>query len=260
MTYGLQPKLIDTHCHLDFPEFNPDREEVINRAKAQGLKYIINIGSSLKGSRDSLELAGNHDCVYAAVGIHPHDADKFTDEEADTIRELGKQEKVVAIGEIGLDFFKNYSKAENQRLMFMKLLSVAKELSLPAVIHSRQAEAETLRFLKEAMPIRAVIHCFSGDEDFMRKCLDMGFFISFTCNITYKKADNLRNLTKIVPLDRLFLETDAPFLPPEGYRGKRNEPGHVKVLAEEIASLKGCSFEEVAKITTLNAIKFFDLP
>lgn len=252
--------LVDTHAHLDFPEYDQDRNEVIERAKAGGVDYIINVGSSLKGSRNSVELAKKYDCIYATVGIHPHDADSFNAEVENVIRELARNKKVVAIGEIGLDFFKNFSKAENQRPLFQKLLLLAKELSLPAVIHSRQAEAETLKFLKEAMPIRAVVHCFSGDENFMQACLDMGFFISFTCNITYKKADNLRNLAKIVPLDRLFLETDAPFLPPEGYRGKRNEPSHVKVLAEEIASLKGCSFEEVAKITTLNAVKFFDLP
>jgi TatD DNase family protein len=252
--------LVDTHAHLDFPEYDSDRDEVIERSKACGVDYIINIGSSLKGSRNSVELAKIYDCIYATVGIHPHDADSFNVEAENVIRELARNKKVVAIGEIGLDFFKNFSKAENQRLLFKEMLSLAKELGLPVVIHSRQAEVETIRFLKESMPLSAVVHCFSADENFLRSCLDMGFFISFTCNITYKKADNLRRLVKLAPLDRLFLETDAPYLPPEGFRGKRNEPGYVKLLAQEIAGIKGCSFEEVAIATTGNAKSFFKLP
>lgn len=251
--------LVDTHAHLDFPEYDQDRNEVIERAKASGVGYIINIGSSLKGSLNAVELAKKYDCIYATVGIHPHEADSFSVEVENVIRELAQNKKVVAIGEIGLDFFKNFSKAENQRPLFQKLLLLAKELSLPVVIHSREAEDEVLKFLKEAIPIRAVIHCFSGDEYFMRKCLDMGFFISFTCNITYKKADNLRKLVKSVPLDRLFLETDAPYLSPEGLRGKRNEPANVRLLAQALAGIRGCSSEEVAQVTSDNAIKFFSL-
>jgi TatD DNase family protein len=144
--------------------------------------------------------------------------------------------------------------------MFSKMLAIAKELSLPVVIHSRQAESQILRLLKENLPVGAVVHCFSGDEGFMRACLDMGFFISFTCNITYKKADNLRSLIKAMPLERLFLETDAPYLPPEGLRGKRNEPLNVMVLAEEIAKIRGCTVQEIARVTTDNAKRFFNIP
>ena len=258
-TYNLRAKFIDTHCHLDFPAFNTDREDVIKRAKIEGIEYIINIGSSLKGSKDSLELAKKHDFIYATIGIHPHDADSFRENEERTLRELAKDRKVVAIGEIGLDYFKNYSKQENQRPMFISLIKLAKELDLPLVIHSRQAQEDTLKILKEAMPLRAVVHCFSEDEGFLKSCLDLGFLVSFTCNITYKKAQNLRNLVEITPLDRLLLETDAPFLPPEGLRGGRNEPAFVKVLAEEIARIKKINAEEVAKTTTENAIKFFKL-
>ncbi len=251
--------LVDTHCHLDFPDFNADRAEVIQRAKSQGIKYIINIGSSLKGSRDSVALAKEYDCIYSTVGIHPHEADDFDKAKVDEIRLLAANKKVVAIGEIGLDFFKNFSKAQNQRTMFEIFLLLAKELNLPVVIHSRQADQEMVKLLKNAMPIRAVVHCFSGDELFMKACLDMGFYVSFTCNITYKKAQNLRELVRTVPLDRLFLETDAPFLSPENLRGKRNEPANVKLLAEEIARIRKSSFQDLAASSTENAVKFFNL-
>lgn len=258
-TYDLLHKLIDTHCHLDFPEFDPDRDEVISRAREQGIDRIINIGSSLKGSKDSLALAKKYDFIYATIGIHPHDADSFRESEEKALHQLAQDKKVVAIGEIGLDYFKNYSKHENQRPMFTSLVKLAKALDLPLVIHSREAQADTLKILREAMPLRAVVHCFSGDEVFLRDCLDLGFLISFTCNITYKKAQNLRNLAEIIPLERLLLETDAPFLPPEGLRGRRNEPAYVRVLADEIARIKRISTEELAKATTDNAIKFFKL-
>lgn len=266
---------IDTHCHLDFPEFDQDRDEVIKRAKSQGIEYIINIGSSIEGSKKSLELAEKYDCIYATVGIHPHAANSFDKKEEVALRELAKNSKVVAIGEIGLDYYaeksasrsdasskscirdKNYPKAENQKLLFISLIKLAKDLSKPLVIHNRLAQDDTLKILKEAMPIKGVVHCFSGDEIFLKDCLSLGFFISFTCNITYRKADNLRNLVKITPLERLLLETDAPFLPPEGLRGRRNEPLYVKNLAGEIARIKEIDLDEVARVTTANAKSFF---
>jgi len=260
MSQEPRANLIDTHCHLDFPEFDPDRDAVIQRAKEEGVSHIINIGSSLEGSKASLELSRKYDFIYATVGIHPHDADRFNEKIKSEIRELAGKEKVVAIGEIGLDYYKNYSKAQNQKPLFEYLLGLSKELNLPLVIHCRLAEDDTLQILKRGAPVRAVVHCFSGNEVFLKECLDLGFFVSFTCNITYKKAQNLRDLVKITPLERIFLETDAPFLPPEGFRGKRNEPMHVKVLAEEIARIKGIDVQEVAKITTENAKRFFKLP
>ncbi len=251
--------LIDTHCHLDFPSFDPDRDAVIAHAKEEGIDCIVNIGSSLKGSQDSVALAKKYDSIYATVGLHPHEADDIPDDVEKAIESLAKNDKVVAIGEIGLDYYKNYSKPENQMPLFKALVGVAKRLNLPLVIHSRQAQADTLKVLKEAMPIRAVIHCFAGDGDFLRESLDLGFFVSYTCNITYKKAGDLRELVKRTPLERLMLETDAPFLPPEGMRGKRNDPSYVKLLAREVANLKGLTFEEVAAQTTSNAMKFFNL-
>lgn len=294
----LRTKLIDTHCHLDFPEFDADRDEVIRRAKSEGIGYIINIGSSLSGSKKALELSRQHNFIYATIGLHPHEADKFDAEAKAGIEKLAREDKVVAIGETGLDYYaeksasrsetsskdyirdKNYSKIENQKALFRYLVKLARDASLPLVIHNRQAQEDTLHVLNGALPIKAVVHCFSGDENFLKKCLDFGFFISFTCNITYpakssnsgrdpagvnnmvqrdKKTQDLRTFVKLTPLDRLMLETDAPFLPPEGFRGKRNEPAYVKFLAEEIARIKEVGFEEVARITTDNARRFFNL-
>jgi TatD DNase family protein len=260
---------------LDFPEFDPDRDQVVQRAKDNDVDFIINIGSSLQGSRKSIDLAKTHDFIYASVGLHPHEADKFDNKTEAAIKGLAREDKVVAIGETGLDYYKNYSqtdgstpltispewnrRTENQKTLFITLVRLAKDLGLPLVIHNRQAQEDVLVILKNNLPLKAVIHCFWGDEKFLKECLDLGFFVSFTCNITYKKSDALRNLVKITPLERLLLETDAPFLPPEGFRGKRNEPAYVKYLAEEIARIREIRAEGVAKITTENAKRFFNL-
>ncbi len=251
--------LIDTHCHLDFPAFNDDRGEVIRRAKACGVDYIINVGSSVEGSRDSVKLALDYSCFYAVVGIHPHEADSIDNKAVTEIENLAKNNKVVAIGEIGLDYYRTYSEAQNQKGLFTALIKLSKDLGLPLVIHSRQAEEDTLRIIQEFMPLKAVVHCFSGNEEFLGKCLDMGFFISFTCNITYKKSEGLRGMVKSCPLERIMLETDAPYLSPEGSRGKRNEPCNVKRVALEVAKIKGITFEDVARVTTANAKTFFGL-
>ena len=165
----------------------------------------------------------------------------------------------MAIGEIGLDYFKNFSKSEHQKPLFVSLVNTAQELGLPLVIHSRQASIDTINILKEAMPVRAVVHCFSGDADFLKNCLDLGFYVSFTCNVTYPKAQGLRDLMKTVPLDRIMLETDAPYLSPQELRGKRNEPANVAILAREIAGIMGLSIDKVAEATTANARKFFGI-
>ena len=259
MMHELTAELADTHCHLDFPEFNLDRDEVIRRAKDQRLRYIVNIGSSLSGTRKSVELSQQYDFIYATCGIHPHEADRADDKILGELKELTRKDKVVAIGEIGLDYYKNYAKAENQRSLFISLVKVAQDSGLPLVIHTRQAEEDTLKILKEAMPVKAVVHCFSAGPEFLKECLALGFFISYTCNITYKKAQGLRDLVKATPLERLLLETDAPYLPPEGFRGRRNEPIYVKYLAQEIARIKEITLEEVASVTTENAKTFFGL-
>jgi len=249
--------LIDTHCHLDFPAFDPDRDQVIRRALEAGINYFINIGATLESSAASCTLAKTYPEVYASVGVHPHDADSFDSQAEIVLKELAKKNKVVAIGETGLDYYRNLSGQDNQKQAFTKQIKLAKELNLPLVIHSRQAEIEAMQILKTFMPVRAVIHCFSGDENFLKECLDCGFYISYTCNITYKKAQNLRDMLKLTPLDRLMLETDAPYLSPEGFRGKRNEPLQVKLLADQASRIKGVSFGELADRTTQNAKSFF---
>ena len=249
--------LIDTHCHLDFPQFDPDREEVIRRSRAGGIACLIDVGSTLKNSAAAVGLAQKHDFIYAAVGIHPHDAASLDENAHAALKELAGKKKVVAIGETGLDYFKNYSPRESQRRAFISLIRLAKESGLPLIIHSRQAQDDTLDILRDFLPLKAVVHCFSGDEKFLEDCLGLGFFISFTCNITYKKAQALRALVRAAPLERVFLESDAPYLPPEGLRGKRNEPLQVKAAAEAIAGIKGISAAGVGDITSANARRFF---
>lgn len=252
-------KLIDTHCHIDFPEFDADRDAVIRKANDSGIEYIINVGSSIERSRNSVSLAKKYNCVYACVGIHPHEADTFGNDVVGLIKEMASSAKIVAIGEIGLDYYKNYSAQDRQRVLFEALLGVSRDLNLPVVLHSRQAESDTLSIVKKFMPISAVVHCFSGDELFLRQCIELGFFVSFTCNITYKKADKLRQVVKAAACERIMLETDAPYLSPEGLRGKRNEPSNIVRLAQEVAVIKGITAEEVASITTDNAKRFFGI-
>ncbi|MFA5005809.1 MAG: TatD family hydrolase [Candidatus Omnitrophota bacterium] len=251
--------LIDTHCHLDFPQFDPDRDKVIERAIARGVGRLINVGADLRSSAASIELAGKYAAVFAAVGVHPHEADAFTKETFLEIAALAKHKKVVAIGEIGLDFYRNLSKADSQERVFKELIALAKDLNLPVIVHSRQADKRTLEILKEMMPLRAVIHCFSGDKDFLDECLKLGFLVSFTCNITYAKAEDLRQVAITVPLEKIMLETDAPYLPPQEERGKRNEPVNVKAVAFELAKLKGIEFGKVEEATSSNAFNFFKL-
>lgn len=251
--------LTDTHCHLDFKDFESDRGGVIRRARSEGIEFIVNVGSSLEGTKKSVEIARENDFIYAAAGIHPHEADHIRDNDLELFREFAGEEKVVAIGEIGLDYYKCRSSKSNQKKLFVKLLGEAKSRSLPVIIHDRDAHEDTLEILKDTLggPVEGVMHCFSGDRVFLKECLDIGLFISFTCNVTFKNANRLREVARLVPIDRLLLETDAPFLAPQIFRGRRNEPGYVKYLAQELARIKDLSFEEVAEITRNNAKRLF---
>jgi TatD DNase family protein len=253
--------LIDTHCHLDFKDFNDDRSDVLKRASNAGVMSIINVGSSMEGTARSIQIAGDNDFIYAAIGIHPHEADSVSENDIRLFAGFLDKPKVVAIGEIGLDYYKNISSMENQKKLFISLLKIAKDADLPLIIHNREAHADMIDILKNIAgdSVKGVMHCFSGDSVFLKTCLDMGFFISFTCNITYKNAGKLREIVKLVPMDRLLLETDAPFLAPQDFRGKRNEPMHVRYVAEEVAAIKGLDFNKVAKMTTDNATALFRL-
>jgi TatD DNase family protein len=251
--------LIDTHCHLDFPEFDADREQVIKRARQEDVDCIINIGSSLSGSQAGVNLARQYDIIYTSIGIHPHHADKTDQGVIKNIQQLSREAKVVAVGEIGLDYYKGISSVENQKQLFIALLELARLSSLPVIIHCRQAQEDVFKILKDKNITCGVVHCFSGDEKFLGQILDLGLYVSFTCNLTYKKAENLKELARSVPLERLLLETDAPFLPPEGFRGKRNEPGYVRYLAEELARIKGVDKDMIGRITSDNAQRLFRL-
>ena len=258
---NVSPMLIDTHCHLDFKDFNDDRNDVLKRARDNGVMSIINVGSSMEGTARSIQIAGDNDFIYAAIGIHPHEADSVSKDDIRLFAEFLDKPKVVAIGEIGLDYYKNISSRENQKKLFVSLLKTAKDANLPLIIHNRDAHSDMIDILKNIAgnSIRGVMHCFSGDEAFLKTCLDMGFFISFACNITYKNADRLREIVKLVPMDRILIETDAPFLAPQDFRGKRNEPMHVRYVAEEVARIKGLDFHDVAEMTTGNAVRLFGL-
>lgn len=253
------PTLIDTHCHLDFPEYDADRDEVIRRAADNGVRTMITVGATLERSRRCVELAGQYADVFATVGCHPHDARECDQAALAELAALAGRPKVVAVGEIGLDYYRTLSPAEEQKRVFGELLGLAARRDLAVVVHSRQAPEDTLAMLREYAPRRAIVHCFSGDQAFLRSCLDLGLFVSFTGNITYKRSQELREIVRLVPADRFCLETDAPYLSPEGHRGTRNEPGMVRLLAEEVARIRGASVGEVAECTTRNARSFFRL-
>jgi TatD DNase family protein len=253
--------LVDTHCHLDFPEFDLDRTEVIKRALGSDVRYIINVGSSLEGTKRSIELANKYEPIYTSVGIHPHDTHQLDTQVFEDLRGLAKFKKVVAIGEVGLDYCRPFPPKEVQIDALLKFIRLSLDFSLPLIVHIRSAHKDALQIFKQEMKsMCGVLHCFSGDEDFLKSCLELGLHISFTCNITFKKSDNLRRLARLVPLNRLLLETDAPFLAPQDMRGERNEPSFLRFLVDKLSELKGLSFDEVAKVTTQNAINLFNLP
>ena len=253
--------LIDTHCHLDFPQFDNDREAVIRRAKDNKITYLINAGSSLESSLRSKELAQNFDNIFFSVGFHPHYADSFHQDIILKLEKEGKSEKLVAVGEIGLDYYKSKSSRDKQKEVFLEFISLAKRLDLPLIIHCRDSQDDVYNILKKELNdfSRVVFHCFSGPQDFLDKCLDLEAMFSFTANITYPKATKLRELAKRIPLKKIMLETDAPYLAPQKFRGQRNEPSYVHFVAQELATLKDLTVEEISNVTTENAISFFKL-
>lgn len=251
--------MIDTHCHLEMEPFNNDRDDVIKRAQEAGLEAVITIGSDFEGNRGGVALAEKHDFVYAAVGMHPHDAKDFTPAVLEQIKIWSAHKKVVAIGEIGLDYHYDYSPREIQRAVFRQQLDYAKECGLPVCIHSREAKEDTLEILGAAGPVTGVMHCFSGDQEMAKKVLAMGLHISIAGPVTFKKASQLREVAKIIPDERLLVETDAPYLAPEPHRGKRNEPAFVMHTARLLAEIRGVTPEDIDRLTTVNAKKLFGI-
>ncbi len=255
-------RLVDTHSHLDFPDYKNDLDEVLGRAAESGVIRVIVPGTSAASSEKAVKLAAAYPGVFSAAGIHPHEADKVGDNDIARIRDLAvNSDKIVAIGEIGLDYFKGYSKKENQRKLFRRLLSIANELELPAILHNRDADGDFLEILSEVMPqAKGVMHCYSSKPPaFLEEMLSRGMYISFAGNITFEKAEELRKIVKRVPPERLLLETDSPYITPEPSRGKRNEPGYVKYLLETYSGIYRLSTSDIARITTHNANQLFHL-
>ena len=250
--------LIDSHAHLDFNQFDDDRDQVVARAREAGLSAIVNVGTDLGSSERSIELAGRHSMVYATVGVHPHDARTLSSDALKRLAELAGREKVVAIGEIGLDFYRDRSPRDLQRDAFRRQIRLAVELGMPLVIHDRDAHQETLQILRdeEAHRVGGVLHCFSGDLKMAWEGIAMGFLIAFGGPITYGGGIK-QQIARQIPLDRILVETDCPFLTPVPHRGKRNEPANVRHVAEKLARLRGIEFEEAAEATTENAVRLF---
>jgi len=253
--------LIDTHAHLDMREYNDDRDEVLKRAREAGVEYIITIGTTVESSRDAVVLADKHDFIYAAVGIHPHEAKDILHPAYEVLRHLAKHKKVVAYGEIGLDYFHEHTQRSIQQRKFRDMLREARELKLPVIVHDRDAHEDTLRILTEEWDpaIGGVMHCFSGDVAFAQKVMDLGFHLSIAGPVTFPKAEALREVVKQLPIEQMLIETDSPYLAPQAFRGKRNEPAYVRQTAEMIAKVKGLSFDDVARITSFNAMQLFGI-
>ena len=253
--------LIDTHAHLGMEEFASDREEVLQRAHDAGVEAIVVIGSDLKESQKAIELAQQFPFLYASIGLHPHEACNARSAIWDQLRSLANEEAVVAIGETGLDYHYRHSPPEVQQEVFRQHVNWAKEAHLPLIIHSREAEADTLAILKQerAEEVGGVMHCFSGGLKMAEEAGQMRFSISVAGPITFPKSEGLKEVVAQLPPQRLLLETDCPYLSPQGYRGKRNEPAYLRLIAQEVADLKGVTLADVARFTTANAISLFGL-
>jgi len=253
--------LIDTHAHLDMREFKDDCKEVLKRAQEAGVEYIITIGTTVESSRNAILLAEEYDFIYAAVGIHPHDVKDAPHTAYESLRHFAKHKKVVAYGEVGLDYHYEHSPRTDQKKKLRDMLREARELDLPVIIHDRDAHEDTLHILSEewSPDLGGVLHCFSGDLTMAKQVIEMGFSISIAGPVTYRNAESLREIVRHIPIEHLLLETDAPYLAPQPMRGKRNEPAYVFHIAEAVAQLKGLTFNDVARITSYNAMRLFGI-
>jgi TatD DNase family protein len=253
--------LVDTHAHLEMNDYDEDREEVLRRALKSGVRQIVAVGIDRLSSHKSIKLAKRYDFIFATVGYHPHNAKDVNAQVLDELARLAAEPETVAWGEIGLDFYRRHSPPTQQIDAFESQLDLASSLHLPVIIHSREANSDVFEILKKRKGrVKGVIHCFSGDLNLAFSYIDMGYYISIPGTVTYKKASLVREVAAHIPLERLLLETDAPFLSPEPKRGKRNEPSFVVHTAERIAELRQLEFEAVASQTTENARQIFSLP
>ena len=256
---------VDSHCHIDGDSFDADRDEVVQRARDAGVAAMLNIGTGDPHSDDfrrAVAVAEKYDNVYAAVGVHPHDAKLYDDKAEEHLVELTKSDKVIAWGEIGLDYYYDHSPREVQFDVFRRQIRTARELALPIIIHSRDDDDQTVEILTEECSwdgFRGIMHCFGGTPRMAEDLMKVGFMISFAGNVTFKKAENLRDSARVVPLDRLLIETDCPFLTPIPFRGKRNEPSYVVHTAKFLAEMYGVGVLELGERTTANFIDLFGL-
>jgi len=255
------PELIDTHCHLDHPPLGEQIEQVLLRAREAGVRQCISIGTSLETSQANVLLAQRYPMVRAAVGVHPHEADTVTDDLLADIERLATEPSVVAIGEVGLDSYRQHASIEAQRRVFIRCIAIAKRCHLPLLIHCRDAYEPLLVLLRQAADeaLRGLIHCASGPPEFIHGALELGFYISFAGNVTFPNAQALRELIPLVPDERLLIETDAPFLAPQPVRGQTNEPAYVAHTASFLAPLRRLSMEELGTLTSRNARRLFKL-
>jgi len=257
--------LIDTHTHLDDPRYDNDREAMITRAREAGVGAFITIGCDRSTSQAAVALAEQHSFIYASIGVHPHEVKHIADDWYDEFRRLAKNKRVVAYGEIGLDYHYNHSPPKEQRERFREQLQLARELQLPVIIHTREAQEDTITILKEekASEVGGVFHCFSGDAWLAKDALDLGFYLSFSGILTFQNATMLRGIAKNTPLDRVLIETDCPYLTPAPHRGKRNEPAYVSLVAKQLAAIHSDgpngAIDQIERITSENAKRLFKI-
>jgi TatD DNase family protein len=251
--------LTDTHCHLYYEELNKDLGAVLHRAYEQEVTRFICVGTNIQDSKKSLSITENHDNIFASAGVHPHDAKDVSESFIDEIYELMENESMVAIGEIGLDYFRNISEPETQKNIFRIQMKVAQDLDKPVIIHNRDSDEDLIKILREFPDVRGVAHCFSSNIEMAEAFLDMGYYISFSGNLTFKNS-HLPEVAKEIPLDKVLVETDSPYLSPEPHRGKSNEPGRTRFVAEKLAGIFDLSFESMAKKTNNNSSEIFQLP
>jgi TatD DNase family protein len=258
-----QVSLIDTHCHLDMDSYTEDLTDVLSKAFCNGIRNVVTIGINEESSRAAVQLSKTHAMVYAAVGIHPHDVGNIDRSDLDVMSSIIDQERksIVGYGEIGLDFVKCYAEPESQKKFFRDQLFIAKDFNLPVIIHDREAHNEILEILTSAGPFDngGIMHCFSGNSEYAKKVMDLGLHISIPGIVTFKNAKALKDVAQVIPLDSMLLESDGPFLAPDPYRGKRNEPLYLLYTAEEISILRDISIDDIAKATTENAVKLFNI-
>jgi len=254
--------LIDTHAHLDMLK-KTTPQEAVDMAQKCGVKYIINVGSSITASKKARDISKTFENVYATAGIHPHYVSGYGLKEKETLISLIEEnKKLVAIGETGFDYYRNLSPKEDQLKAFQSQIEIALKYRLPLIVHDREAHQDTLDVLKKYCRedgFKAVLHCFSGDSEFAKQIIDLGMYISFTGVLTFPNAKKTEEAAKVIPIDRIFLETDAPFLAPQAKRGKENQPAYVTYVAEKLALLKNLNVDEVAQKTTENALNFFGI-